>query len=267
MVALGGASITVSRSRRHRFSPGPFERLRAVMLERFLQRAVNAVHERSGRRMPLRERMGLTGLQPVSRTFGFERGRPIDRHYIEMFLSQHADDVRGRVLEVAEPTYTQWYGGADVTHSEVLHAAAGNPQATLIGDLTTGSGIPERRFDCIILTQTLPFIYDVRAAVAGVHRALAPGGVVLATLPGLSQTSRVDKSEWGDYWRFTSDSARRLFGDVFGADRVDTQAHGNVLTACAFLYGFAAEELHPHELEARDEDYELLITVRARRAG
>jgi Methyltransferase domain len=243
------------------------ERVHAVTPDRLWQRALLAVHERAGRRLPVRERMGLTAGEPVSRTFGFERGRPIDRYYIERFLSEHADDVGGRVLEVAESTYTECYGGAHVTSSEVLHAAPGNPHATLVGDLTTSDGIPEEGFDCIILTQTLPFIYDIQGAVRGVHRALGPGGVVLATLPGLSQTSRVDKAEWGDYWRFTSDSARRLFGDVFGPEQIEVRAHGNVLAACAFLYGFAAEEMQRHELEARDEDYELLITVRARRVG
>ncbi|HEY0362124.1 MAG TPA: hypothetical protein VGC83_07550, partial [Solirubrobacteraceae bacterium] len=81
--------------------------------------------------------------EPVSRTFGFERGKPVDRWYIERFLAEHAGDVRGRVLEVAERTYTQWYGGDDVTTSDVLYAAEGHPEATVVGDLTTGGGIPE----------------------------------------------------------------------------------------------------------------------------
>lgn len=51
-----------------------------------------------------RERLGLARLDPVSRTFGFDRGKPVDRWYIERFLAAHADDVRGRVLEVAETT-------------------------------------------------------------------------------------------------------------------------------------------------------------------
>jgi hypothetical protein len=73
--------------------------------------------------------------EPVSRTFGFERGKPVDRWYIERFLAEHSADVRGRVLEVAESTYTGWYGGEDVTASDVLYAAEGNPDATVVGDL------------------------------------------------------------------------------------------------------------------------------------
>jgi SAM-dependent methyltransferase len=200
---------------------------------------------------------------PVSRSFGFDRGKPIDRWYIERFLAEHAADVRGRVLEVAESTYTGWYGGDDVTTSDVLFASAENPDATIVGDLTTGDGIAGSAFDCFICTQTLQVIYDVRAAVAGTRRLLAPGGVLLATLPGISQISRQDMRDWGDWWRFTAKSAERLFGEVYGGEHVEVTEHGNVQAAAAFLYGLAAEDLDVNALEATDADFHMLVTVRA----
>jgi len=212
---------------------------------------------RFGRR---RSGHGLPGLEPVSREFGFDRGKPVDRWYIERFLSEHRADVRGAVLEVAENTYTQWYDDGDVTSSDVLHHT-GNAESTLVGDLTTGDGLPSAAYDCFICTQTLPFIYDVHAAVRGIAKVLKPDGVVLATLPGMSQVSREDKRDWGDWWRFTSQGAERLFSEAF--DHVEVEAHGNVLTAAAFLYAYAAEELTEDELAHLDADYELLITVRA----
>lgn len=204
--------------------------------------------------------------EPVSRLFGFDRGKPIDRWYIERFLAAHAEDVRGRVLEVAESTYTTWYGADRVTGSDVLYAAPGLPEATIVGDLTTGEGIPEAAFDCFICTQTLGCIYDVAAAVAGSRRLLAPGGVMLASVGGISQISREDMRDWGDWWRFTERSAQRLFGDAYGADNVEVTQHGNVRAAAAFLYGLAAEELDREALEAVDPDFHLVLTVRAVRA-
>jgi SAM-dependent methyltransferase len=206
------------------------------------------------------KRHGLPGLEPVSRQFGFDRGKPVDRWYIERFLSEHRADVRGAVLEVAESTYTQWYGDGDVTRSDVLHHA-GNNESTIVGDLTTGEGLPTAAYDCFICTQTLPFIYDVHAAVRGMASVLKPGGVLLATVPGMSQVSRVDKRDWGDWWRFTSQGTERLFEEELG--QVEVGAPGNVLSATAFLYAYAAEELSEAELTYDDPDYELLITVRA----
>jgi hypothetical protein len=207
--------------------------------------------------------VALERRDPVSRVFGFDRGKPIDRWYIERFLAEHSGDVRGRVLEVAEDTYTQWYGGDRVTQSDVLYAAAGNPAATIVGDLTTGEGIPAGAFDCFILTQTLSVIFDLAAAVRGTREALADGGVLLATVPGISQISREDRRDWGEYWRFTTDSVSRLLSDVYGEGNVEVRAHGNVLAASAFLYGLAAEELSEQDLTHEDPDFEMLITARA----
>jgi SAM-dependent methyltransferase len=205
----------------------------------------------------------LRRIEPVSREFGFDRGQPIDRFYIEQFLAAHQTDIRGHVLELGDDTYTRRFGGSRVARSDVLHATPDNPKATIVADLTRADAIADDSFDCILFTQSLPFIYDTRAALATLRRILKPAGVVLATVPGISQISRHDMDRWGDYWRFTSLSARRLFGDVFAPDNVTVQTYGNVLAAVAFLYGLAAQELTADELNHRDPDYEVVIAVRA----
>lgn len=202
-------------------------------------------------------------VRPVSRVFGFDRGLCIDRYYIETFLAEYSDDIRGNVLEIANNTYTQRFGAEKVTKSDVLHAAQGNPNATIVADLTRASNIASDEFDCIIFTQTLQFVYDTRAVVRTLHRILKPQGVLLATFAGISQISRYDMDRWGDYWRFTTLSARRLFGDVFGPQAVEIESYGNVLAASALLYGLSADELRGKDLDYNDPDYELVITVRA----
>jgi hypothetical protein len=208
----------------------------------------------------------LRRVKPISRLFGFDRGQPIDRYYIEAFLQKHSSDICGRVLEIGDPGYTLKFGGERVACSDVLHIRPGNPKATLIGDLETGQGLPNDTYDCMILTQTFPFIYNARAALANCHSALKTNGVLFATFPGISQISRYDMDRWGDYWRFTDASARRLFGEVFGQENVVVETHGNVLAACAFLQGLAAGELTAKELDTNDPDYQVIITVRAQRA-
>ena len=204
----------------------------------------------------------LWRLTPHSRRFGLDRGCPIDRYYIERFLTAHAADIRGRLLEVGDDMYTRQLGGGRVDHSDVLHAWPGQPDATIVADLQHAEGVATDSFDCIIVTQTLQFIYDVRAAIGELWRILRPHGVVLATLPGITQISRYDMERWGEYWRFTTLSARRLFEDVFGST-VTVEAHGNVLVAIAFVHGCAVEDMRDRELDYVDPDYELIITVRA----
>jgi SAM-dependent methyltransferase len=208
----------------------------------------------------------LSPSHPISQDFGCDRGRPIDRYYIENFLANHGEDIRGRVLEIGDNSYTRRFGGDRVTVSDVLHVVEGDPQATIIADLASADHIPSNSFDCIILTQTLQLIYDVRAALKTVYRILKPSGILLATFPGISQTS---DSEWGDcwYWNFTPVSARRLFGEVFPATNVKIETFGNVLAAISFLHGLAVKELTPEELNYREPGYDVTISVRAIKPG
>ncbi|MCA9949549.1 MAG: methyltransferase domain-containing protein [Anaerolineales bacterium] len=178
-------------------------------------------------------------------------------------MHKNSNDICGHVLEIGDPGYTNKYGGSCVTISDVLHVQPGNSKATIIGNLETGEGITEDTFDCIILTETLHVIYDFRAAIANTYLALKPGGVLLVTFPGISQISRYDMDRWGDYWRFTSLSAQRLFAEVFPAENITVEAHGNVLVAISFLHGLAVQELSQEEFDYYDPNYQLSITIRA----
>jgi SAM-dependent methyltransferase len=213
------------------------------------------------RRLLRPARLGvLHRTSPLSDVWGFDRGTPIDRHYIESFLAGHRGDVRGRVLEVQDSGYTDRFGSG-VERRDVLDVDPKNPKATLVADLAAADALPSEAFDCFILTQTLHLIYDARSALRHACRVLRPGGVLLATLPAVSRVSRGAAAS--DYWRFTPASASALFGEVFGPERIAVRSYGNVLAGVAFLAGMAREELSPRELEARDEHFPVIVAVRA----
>ena len=203
----------------------------------------------------------LRRLEPVSATWGIERGLPVDRYYIARFLERRREDIRGNVLEVKDATYTQAYGSG-VDALDIVDIAADNPSATVIADLAEEGSLPSDRYDCFVLTQTIHIIYDVREVLRNAAGALKPGGVLLATLPCVSRLDYESGLE-GDFWRFTPASARRLFEDVFGTGQVEVEAHGNVLACCGFLLGLAAEEFRKEELDHRDPYFPLLLCVRA----
>nr|MBA3753738.1 methyltransferase domain-containing protein [Nitrospira sp.] len=227
---------------------------------------ISTVNFIRGLRRP-RVNFGDLGGIPISRDWGFDRGAVIDRYYMERFLTEHQDAVRGRVLEIEHDCYTQKFGSA-VTHSDVLFVWPDCPRgkhATIIDDLTTGAKLETNAYDCIILTQTLPFIYDLRRAVRTIHRILKPGGVVLVTVPSITKVSSDDVNSWGDYWRFTTQSLTRLFEEFFGKSPITTQTYGNVQVASAFLYGLAIQDLKAGALEQSDPEYPVLIGLRAQK--
>lgn len=206
----------------------------------------------------------LRRLHPFRPGFGYHYGKCIDRYYIERFLAANAQAIRGRVAEIGGDQYAHGFGGDRVERCDVIDVDESNDKRTITLDLAATAAAPENIFDCILCVQTLFEIYDHAAAVASLRKMLRPGGVLLATLPGLSQrVPRPMLGGGGDWWRYTACSAQRLFSGAFGEASVEVVTYGNVLAATAFLHGLVERELTRDELEFHDPDYEVLIGVKA----
>lgn len=204
----------------------------------------------------------LRRTKPIDANWGFERGTPIDRIYVDRFIGEWFRDIRGHVLEIAAPDYTTRFGSG-VERVDILMAAEGNSLATIVADLTDAPQIPDNTFDCAIVVQTLQYVYDVKAAIATLHRILAPEGVLLATVPGLTKISPPENEVFGEWWHYTARSVRRMAEEAFGEGNVEVVSYGNVLVAAGFLYGLAASDLSPAELDAHDPLYEVVVGLRA----
>lgn len=201
--------------------------------------------------------------RPISAVVGSDRGRPVDRFFIERFLEQNADRIRGAVLEVKDRFYTTHMGGNRVTRSDVVDANAANPDATIHSDIRNFKEIPDESYDCFILTQVLQYIDDLDAAVRSSHRILKPGGCLLVTVPTLGKLDGFEDNVAGNYWRFTADSARYLFGKTFDPANLTIEGWGNLLVATSFLQGMAVEDLPRHKLLMADPRFTCGVTIRA----
>ncbi len=218
-------------------------------------------------------------LQPVSRKFGLDRGQPIDRVYIEQFLDAQRQVIRGDCLEIEESTYTARFGAPGHVPYVLKYPGPGDGRsfgqsderdaqgARIVRcDLAQPDSVPVSRFDALICTQTLSFIFDVRVAVASIHALLRPGGHALITVSGISQISRYDYDRWGDYWRFTDLSLRRLLSACFDESRIQVLTYGNVAAASMFLQGLAVEEVHdPGVFAYQDPDYQIVVCARVQK--
>lgn len=197
---------------------------------------------------------------PISTEWGHDRGSPIDRYYIEMFLQENRRDIHGRTCEIRDATYTRKFG-TGVTRSEVLDIDSKNLNATFVCDLQSADCVPNNAIDCFVCTQTLQFVYEPRAAIAHMHRFLKPGGVALVTVPGISRIDRALADV--DYWRFSVASCAKLFGDCFDPQNVSVGTYGNALTAMGFVGGMSRQELQPAALDAYDPYFPVIVAVRA----
>jgi hypothetical protein len=201
---------------------------------------------------------------PFSRDWGYDRGTPIDRVYIEQFLSRHAADVRGACLEVMNADYTRRFGGARVDRADVLDINPANTDATVVADLGEPDSLPRARYDCVVFTQTLHLVPDMGTALANVWRAVAPGGILLLTVPALGRHDP-RKGFHHDRWRVTVTGLAWLL-QRFDDAHAEITAYGNLLSCTAFLYGIAAAELTDDELNAADASFPLIVSARVVKA-
>ena len=203
-----------------------------------------------------------SGVEPLSEVWGFDRGQPIHRHYLDAFLREFSAAIRGHCLEFQEDSYTSCFGAERVTHVDILHLDGTNPKATIVADLTRSNTIPSDQFDTIICTHVLHSIGDLDKAVSELYRILKPGGVLLAAVP---QVSMYDPG-WHELWRFTPEGLHFVLAKQFGPGNVITRAYGNSLTAAGEMRGLVSHEFTQHELSFHDPRFAVEVCARALKA-
>jgi SAM-dependent methyltransferase len=221
-----------------------------------LREARRAAHWRRPRRLGELRRTTPFG------TWGESRGGPIDRYYVAQYIESHATDIRGHVLEVAGDEYATAHG-IGVDRVDILDIKDDNPKASFVGDIADAPNVPDDAFDCVLVTQLLPFVYDVRGALATCHRILRSGGVLLVTTPGICRIAPIEADLYGHWWNLTSMSARRLAAELFGEENVEVTTYGNVLAATAYLFGLGLYDVTPEELAVHDPAFQVTVGVRA----
>lgn len=207
-------------------------------------------------------------LAPVSEVFGLDRGTPLDRVFISRFLEAHRDIIRGDCLEVEESAYTRKFGQpGHVAHALKFSASPdGAGGREVVADLSKPETVPLDGFDTFICTQTLNFIFDLDPVVESIHKLLKPGGHALITVAGISQISRYDYERWGDYWRFTDLTLRKLLTRRFAEEDCRLATFGNVATSCLFLQGVSLEDIPDRKiLETTDPNYQMVVCAVVRK--
>ena len=200
----------------------------------------------------LRARFGdLRRTAPLT-SWGEERGLPVDRWYIESYLSDHSVFVRGRVLEVKGDQYASRFGASAV---DIVDIDGGNTNANVVGDLCTASTLETGRYDAAIVTQTIQFVADPAAALLNLFNSLKSSGALIVTVPCLSRLCGPS-----DRWRWTPAGFEQLLRAALPKSaHIELLGLGNGLAARAFLFGLAAEDLTPTALAFQDLDYPVVI--------
>lgn len=201
---------------------------------------------------------------PFCPRWGLSRGAPVDRYYVDRFLARHSADIQGHVLEIGDDGYSRRFGTADLQSVDILDVDPNNQRATIIADLCHTERLAADCYDCVVMTQVLPYTESPVAALRTLLRALKPGGVLLCTCPAITPVSPEinERDRW--YWSVYSPTARLFFDEAgFQPQDLLIESWGNLRVATAFLWGLAQEDLTEADFQPRDVSYPLITTIRA----
>ena len=199
------------------------------------------------------------GVRPLSQKWGWDRGLPTHRYYLNQYFQELSSDIRGHCLEFQDDAYTSLYGGSNVTKLEILHIDDSNTRATIVADLTKPNDIPSNCFDCIICSHVLHMIFEFDKAIHELYRILKPGGVLLVAVPHVSMCT----PEVQEFWRFTPDGLFSALAKTFGADNITVRAYGNSLIAAGEIRGLVAHEFTKAEIDHHDPRFAVDVCARA----
>jgi SAM-dependent methyltransferase len=238
-------------------------RLRRLVIPRLRRLRSKTLGQPRVRRLLHPVRWGnLKRLQPYAPRPG-DRGTSIGRWYHLDFLGAHRADIRGRVLEIGDPRYTERFGRG-VETIDILDIRTDNDRATLVGDLSDPGWVPEAAFDCVVAPGTLQYVKDPIVGLTSLWNAVAPGGTLLVSLPAIHKGDehRVVPT---DSWRLQRPGVVTWLELAKVEGDIEIVGYGNVLACVAALMQISAEEMDPADLAYRDPNYVLEYWVRARR--
>lgn len=203
---------------------------------------------------------GQFNIKSIDQAFGIGRGKAVDRVYIERFIQELKNDIHGRVMEIQDNRYMRRFGEGRIEKEIILHVEGG--KNCLKGNFATGEGLDEGMVDCLICTQTLQYIYDLKNTAKNIYKILKTNGIALVTVPGIKSLSVYHDARWGEYWSFTKRSLYQMFVDVFGKENIEISSYGNVKVTMAYLYGLCAEDLAEEDFRYNDETFPFIVTAR-----
>ena len=202
----------------------------------------------------------LRRLQPFSMKFGWDRGSPIDRYYVDRFFERHRSYITGDVLEIDRSIYTRRYG-----HDlRIIQAFDIDPDCedTLRCDLAHSENVlSTEAYDCLLMPCSLSFLRELEPSLRNALRVLKPGGVILANAAGLL---RIDKVSL-DLWRFSPAGWQELLSRIWPACEIVVEGEGNCLSVIAANLGISQEELTAEELDYTDELFPVVTNVFCRK--
>lgn len=185
-----------------------------------------------------------------------DRGTPIDRFYIEKFVKSKRKYISGNIYEIGDDFYSKKYAQP---HSKftVLTYKENEPFAKHNINFNKKNSHLYNTADCLIVVQTLNFLYNTKNAISEIRNILKYDGCAIITVSSITPVSLYDYKRWGDFWRFTDMALRELLLEFFSIEEIEIRSFGNYDSTMFYLSGACAEEVNESILNHIDPEFGL----------
>lgn len=198
-------------------------------------------------------------LIPFCPEFGTGRGGSISHEYVDRFVMKNRDRVFGRVLDFGNRSYEKHFDSSKIISYDVFDIVK-TPVCTLRGDIQNCPEIPKESFDVIICTQVLEHVAAPEKALSELYRLLAPGGLLLLSVPFHSFIH----GSPDDYWRFTPSALKKMVSR-WDFETVHYDGYGNTYAAGMYSLGLGLADISREMMESHDDREPLVLTCEARK--
>jgi hypothetical protein len=196
--------------------------------------------------------------------FGFDRGTPIDRYYVEKFFEKHRDVITGNILEIDRNMYAGQFGRNVLRVDSFDIEADPSCPPTFVCDLAHCENvIPTEAYDCVLLPCTLSVLRELGPCLRNALRVVRPNGVILASCATFMPLN----TENADYWHYSPAGWREFLPSVWPGCEIVVEGYGNCLAVVAASMGLVVEDVTPKELDYCDPILPVTTTVFCRKAG
>lgn len=139
----------------------------------------------------------LRRANPFCPVFGYSRGTPIDRYYLNRFIAEIRDHVHGDVVEIGGKNDNKnKYGFFRASRYRGLDLAA-SAGVDVIGDAAQSQCLPAASLDTVVAFNVLEHTPRPWEVVANMQLWLREGGVACCMVPNAQRLHQAPE----DYWR------------------------------------------------------------------
>jgi SAM-dependent methyltransferase len=185
---------------------------------------------------------------PISTGFGFERGTPIDRYYLNRFIEEVRSQVRGVVIEIGgslnNRTVYNFVNAREYHAMDLIQ----RPDVDIVGNAEDPAAFPASSIDSVIAFNVLEHCREPWVVIDNALLWLKPGGALFCMVPNAQRIHKMP----GDYWRPLPQAVSWMLRR-FSTHQL--RVYGNPIALVASFMGIASEEVPRRDLDFFNPDY------------